>query len=125
VEDTILGRWIWVSFPDSLLGIGGFGGLFSILIFLAIANFLVQAFRRVGSGEIDEVGYSSNPPVSVTRLQVGLAEGRSLQTELNRIAETADTNSPEGRTEVLQEASLALLRHPNTAYMLVPHSKLA
>lgn len=92
---------------------GGFGGLFSILIFLAIANFLVQAFRRVGSGEIDEVGYSSNPPVSVTRLQVGLlAEGRSLQTELNRIAETADTNSPEGRTEVLQEASLALLRHP-------------
>lgn len=92
---------------------GGFGGLFTILIFLALANFLVQAFRRVGSGEIDEVGYSSNPPVSVTRLQVGLlAEGRSLQTELNRIAETADTNSPEGRTEVLQEASLALLRHP-------------
>jgi uncharacterized membrane protein len=92
---------------------GGFGGLFTILIFLAIANFLVQSFRRVGSGEIEEVDYSSNPPVSVTRLQVGLlAEGRSLQTELNRIAETADTNSPEGRTEVLQEASLALLRHP-------------
>ncbi len=92
---------------------GGFSGLFTILLFLAIANFLTQAFRRVGSGEIDEVGYSSNPPVSVTQLQVGLlAEGRSLQTELNRIAETADTNSPEGRTEVLQEASLALLRHP-------------
>lgn len=92
---------------------GGFSGLFTILIFLAIANFLTQAFRRAGSGEIDEVGYSSNPAVSVTQLQVGLlAEGRSLQTELNRIAETADTNSPEGRTEVLQEASLALLRHP-------------
>jgi uncharacterized membrane protein len=92
---------------------GGFGGLFTILIFLAIANFLLQAFRRVGSGEMEEMEYSSNPPVSVTRLQVGLlAEGRGLQTELNRIAETADTNSPEGRTEVLQEASLALLRHP-------------
>jgi len=51
-----------------------------------------------------------------SRLQVGLlAEGRSLQTELNRIAETADTNS-EGRTEVLQEASLALLRHPEYVY---------
>lgn len=92
---------------------GGFGGLFTILIFLALANFLVQTFRRVGSGEVEEAGYSSNPPVTVTRLQVGLlAEARGLQAELNRIAETADTNSPEGRAEVLQETSLALLRHP-------------
>ncbi len=91
---------------------GGFGGLFSILIFLAIANFLLQTFRRVSSGE-EEAGYSSNPSVSVTRLQVGLlAQARGLQTELNQIAETADTNSPQGRAEVLQEASLALLRHP-------------
>ncbi|MDP5339401.1 MAG: DUF1517 domain-containing protein [Nodularia sp. (in: cyanobacteria)] len=92
---------------------GGFGGIFSILIFLAIANFLMQTFRRVSSGEGEEVGYSSNPSVSVTRLQVGLlAQARGLQTELNKIAESADTNSPEGRAEVLQEASLALLRHP-------------
>lgn len=92
---------------------GGFGGLFSILIFFAIANFLVQTFRRVTSGEPEETGYTSNPAVSVTRLQVGLlAQARDLQPELNRIAETADTNSPEGRAEVLQEASLALLRHP-------------
>ena len=92
---------------------GGFGGIFSILIFLAIANFLMQTFRRVSSGEGEEVGYSSNPAVSVTRLQVGLlAQARGLQDELNKIAESADTNSPEGRAEVLQEASLALLRHP-------------
>ncbi|MBW4635435.1 MAG: DUF1517 domain-containing protein [Iphinoe sp. HA4291-MV1] len=92
---------------------GGFGGLFGILIFIVIANFLVQSFRRVASGDREEVGYSSNPAVSVTRLQVGLlASARGLQTELNHIAETADTNSPEGRAEVLQEASLALLRHP-------------
>ncbi|QLE58072.1 DUF1517 domain-containing protein [Nostoc sp. TCL26-01] len=92
---------------------GGFGGLFTILIFLAIANFLVQTFRRVSSGETEDTGYSSNPTVSVTRLQVGLlAQARDLQPELNRIAETADTNSPEGRAEVLQETSLALLRHP-------------
>jgi uncharacterized membrane protein len=92
---------------------GGFGGLFSILIFFAIANFLLQSFRRVSGGETEEVGYSSNSPVSVTRLQVGLlAQARELQNELNHIAETADTNTPEGRAEVLQEASLALLRHP-------------
>jgi uncharacterized membrane protein len=93
---------------------GGFGGLFTILIFIAIANFLLQTFRRVTSGDTtDEVGYSSNPSVAVTRLQVGLlAQARDLQTELDRIAETADTNSPEGRAEILQETSLALLRHP-------------
>ncbi|MDB9540727.1 DUF1517 domain-containing protein [Anabaenopsis tanganyikae CS-531] len=92
---------------------GGFGGLFTILIFLAIANFLVQTFRRVSGGEGVDVEYSSNPAVSVTRLQVGLlAQARGLQTELDQIAESADTNSPEGRAEVLQEVSLALLRHP-------------
>lgn len=92
---------------------GGFGGLFTILIFVAIANFLFQSFRRASSDGMEEVDYSSNPAVSVTRLQVGLlAEARGLQAELNRIAETADTNSPEGRAEVLQEATLALLRHP-------------
>jgi len=92
---------------------GGFGGLFGILIFFAMANFLVQTFRRVTSGETEEVSYGSNPSVSVTRLQVGLlAQARDLQPELNRIAERADTNSPAGRSEVLQEASLALLRHP-------------
>ncbi|BCL38144.1 DUF1517 domain-containing protein [Nostoc sp. MS1] len=93
---------------------GGFGGLFGILIFFAIANFLLQAFRRATSGEVGEdVGYSENPTVTVCRLQVGLlAQARDLQPELNHMAETADTNSPQGRAEVLQEASLALLRHP-------------
>jgi len=92
---------------------GGFGGLFGILIFFALANFAVQTFRRVASGGEGEVGYSSNPTISVTRLQVGLlAQARELQTELNRLAETADTESPEARAQVLQEASLALLRHP-------------
>jgi uncharacterized membrane protein len=99
-------------FPFFGIG-GGFGGLFTILIFLAIANFLLQTFRRVGSSEGEEPEYSSNPAVTVTRLQVGLlADARGLQAELNRIAETADTNSPEGRAEILQETSLALLRHP-------------
>lgn len=96
------------------LGIGGgFGGLFTILIFIAIANFLVQSFRRIGSGESTEMTYSSNPGVSVARLQVGLlANARGLQKELDRIAETADTGSAAGRAEVLQETTLALLRHP-------------
>ncbi len=94
---------------------GGFGGLLSILVFIAIANFLMQTFRRVASGGGEEIGYGngSNPSVSVTRLQVGLlADARDLQPELNKIAEVADTNSPQGRAEILQETTLALLRHP-------------
>lgn len=91
---------------------GGFGGLFGILVFFALANFMLKAFRRVASGEGEDIG-SSNPSISVTRLQVGLlAQARELQTDLNRLAETADTESSVGRAQVLQEASLALLRHP-------------
>lgn len=91
---------------------GGFGGLFTLLIFIALANFLIQSFRRIGSGS-DEQTYTTNPSVSVAKLQVGLlANARGLQAELNKIAETADTNSPQGRAEVLQETTLALLRHP-------------
>ena len=101
------------GFPFLLpfVGFGGFGGLFSILIFLAIANFLVRSFRNVGVGE--EMGYSSSSKVAVAQVQVGLlANARELQPELNRIALTADTSSASGRTTVVQEATLALLRHP-------------
>jgi uncharacterized membrane protein len=102
-------------FVVPIFGVGG--GLFSLLILIAIAGFLLQASRRATSGGYDggyeEASYGSNPTVSITRLQVGLlAQARDLQFELNRIAETADTSSPEGRAEVLQEATLALLRHP-------------
>ncbi|TMX02093.1 hypothetical protein EJD97_022579 [Solanum chilense] len=37
---------------------------------------------------------------------------RSLQKDLNRIAEVADTSTPEGLSFVLTETTLALLRHP-------------
>ncbi|MGB6169795.1 MAG: DUF1517 domain-containing protein [Geitlerinemataceae cyanobacterium] len=90
---------------------GGFGGLFSILIFIAIANFLVNSFRRVGAAT-EEQEYT-NPTVSVTRVQVGLlAEARSLQGELDDLAQVVDTSSPFGRLRVLQESTLSLLRHP-------------
>lgn len=92
---------------------GGFGGIFGILIFFALANFLVQTFRRMGeAGENDVPGYS-NSKISVGRVQVGLlASARGLQKELDELGRRADTGSAEGRAQVLQEASLALLRHP-------------
>jgi uncharacterized membrane protein len=99
-------------FPFFGIG-GGFGGLFGILIFFALANFLMQTFRRMGEvGDNDVPGYSTSK-ISVGRVQVGLlAQARGLQKELNELAFAADTGSAEGRAQVLQEATLALLRHP-------------
>jgi uncharacterized membrane protein len=93
-------------------GVGfGFSGLFTVLIFLAIAGFLVNTLRSVQQS--DDSGYNPNPTVSLTKLQVGLlAEARGLQADLNRIAEVADTGSRAGLAQVLQETTLALLRHP-------------
>ena len=92
---------------------GGFGSIFGILIFFALANFLVQTFRGRGeAGDNDVPGYS-NPKISVGRVQVGLLAGaRGLQKELDELALSADTGSAQGRAQVLQESTLALLRHP-------------
>ena len=100
------------GFPFLLpfVGYGG-GGLFSILIFFAIASFIVRSFQSAGVGNED--GYGTSSKVSVAEVQVGLlANARELQPELNRLALTADTSTASGRATVLQEATLALLRHP-------------
>ncbi len=92
-------------------GFGGGGGLFGLLIFFAIASFLVRTLRSVTEG--DESGYSTNPKVSVARLQIGLlAKARHLQDDLNQLATSADTSSAAGLSQVLQESTLSLLRHP-------------
>jgi uncharacterized membrane protein len=88
----------------------GGGGLFTLLIFLAIASFLFRSFR---SAQGEDGGYSATPTISVAKLQVGLlAEARGLQADLDRIAMSADTNTPQGLAKVLQESTLALMRHP-------------
>lgn len=96
---------------------GGFGGLFTLILFFGLANFLVSAFRRFrdegDDGMATELG-SSNPTVTLHMFHVGLtAQARELQADLNRIGLTADTSSASGLTKVLQESTLALLRHPD------------
>lgn len=107
------GFFPFVYFPFFGVG-GGFGGLFTLLIFISIASFLVNSFRRAKDG--DDLGYAggyASPAVSVAKVQVGLlSEARSLQADLDRIAQRADTESSEGLAQVLQETTLALLRHP-------------
>ena len=103
------------GFPFLLpfVGFGGMGGLFGIFVTIAIANFIIRSFREAGVGGNSADTSSSNPTVSVVRLQVGLlAEARSLQAELTRLAQTADTSTSAGLTKILQETTLSLLRHP-------------
>ena len=103
------------SFPFILpfMGFGGGGGIFGIFIAIALANFILNAFRNSGVNADSVEAYSSNPTVSVARLQVGLlAEARSLQADLNRIAQSADTGTSAGLTKVLQETTLSLMRNP-------------
>ncbi|NJK99147.1 MAG: DUF1517 domain-containing protein [Spirulinaceae cyanobacterium SM2_1_0] len=92
---------------------GGFGGLFTLLIVISLANFLINTIRNGGLGD-GEGSASALPKVSVAKVQVGLlANARELQLELNQIAMTANTDTATGRAKVLQETTLALLRHPH------------
>ncbi len=104
-----------LPFIIPFFGFGGFGSIFTILIFFAIANFLVRSFQNAGFGGGDGGGNvaTANPKVTVAKVQVGLlAEAKELQKELNELAQRADTGTPSGRAKVVQEASLSLLRHP-------------
>jgi uncharacterized membrane protein len=105
---------------------GGVGSLFMILVFIAIANFLVNSFRRAGDeggGLFSGSSSLSNPTVSIAKLQIGvLASARELQPELDQIAQRAETQSSTGLAKLLQETSLALLRHPE--YWVYGHGEV-
>ncbi len=92
---------------------GGFGGLFGLMLMVAIGGFVVRSIQQVmGGGESSEEG-GSNPSVSVAKVQVGLSsQARELQDRLNRMALSANTDTSAGLAQVLQETTLGLLRHP-------------
>ncbi|KAI4372584.1 hypothetical protein MLD38_010797 [Melastoma candidum] len=102
------------------VGVGAGSSFFLILVgfaaFVVVSGFL--------SDKTEDGGLlTATEKTSVLKLQVGLlGMGRSLQKDLNRIAELADTSSPEGLRYVLTETTLALLRHPDyciSGYSLV------
>jgi uncharacterized membrane protein len=107
-----------IGFPFLVPMFGFGGGLFGLMVLMAIAGLLVNAFRGAGpalsaGGQSAEPGYSGDGPVAIAQLQVGLlASARELQADLRRMAESADTTSNEGLQRVLQETSLSLLRNP-------------
>ncbi|WMV11801.1 hypothetical protein MTR67_005186 [Solanum verrucosum] len=88
----------------------GFGSS-AFLVMMGFAAFImVSGFL---SDRSEGSVLTATDKTSVLKLQVGLLGlGRSLQKDLNRIAEVADTSTPEGLSFVLTETTLALLRHP-------------
>ncbi|KAI3794551.1 hypothetical protein L1987_37183 [Smallanthus sonchifolius] len=92
----------------------GFGSSFFFVMMGFAAFILVSGFLSDRSDDDDGSVLTAISKTSVLKLQVGLlGMGRTLQRDLNRIAEASDTSTPEGLSFVLQETTLALLRHPD------------
>ncbi|KAL3349429.1 hypothetical protein AABB24_022519 [Solanum stoloniferum] len=88
----------------------GFGSSAFLVMMGFVAFIMVSGFL---SDRSEGSVLTATDKTSVLKLQVGLLGlGRSLQKDLNRIAEVADTSTPEGLSFVLTETTLALLRHP-------------
>ena len=69
----------------------------------------------MASGQAGPIStYRPDGPVAIAQLQVGLlASARDLQQDLRGLAASADTSSNAGLQRVLQDTTLALLRHPD------------
>jgi uncharacterized membrane protein len=109
------GGGIGFPFIVPFFGFGG-GGLFGFLVLMAVVGLVLNALRGAGGGVGNGDGglVRSEPPVSVVQLQVGLlASARQLQNDLRALATRSDTSSSSGLQLVLQETTLALLRHPD------------
>ena len=115
------GGGIGFPFLIPLFGFGG-GGLFGFLVLMAVVGLLLNAFKGGGgqagplpAGRGSELG-SGRPDgtVTISQLQVGLlASARDLQRDLRRLAGSADTGRAAGLQALLQETTLAMLRHPD------------
>lgn len=86
-------------------------GLFNLMFAAFALVFVAQAFMNLfGGGGGLEFGADR---IGVVKVQIGLlGMARTLQEDLERIAEKADTSDPEGLHYVLEETVLALLRNP-------------
>ena len=108
------GGGIGFPFIVPFFGFGG-GGLFGFLVLMAVVGLVANALRGAGAGSGGGAPIARpEPPVSVVQLQVGLlASARQLQNDLRALAARSDTSTNSGLQLVLQETTLALLRHPD------------
>jgi len=113
----------WYSSPRYYPGWGVGGGMGSLLFWALIVGALVFVGVLLFS-RMSQMKYRASPggaePASkglaaahIIKFQLALlSAARELQEELNKLAETADTDDPTGLQLLLQETTLALIRHP-------------
>ena len=112
------GGGIGFPFLIPIFGFGG-GGLFGLLILMAVAGVLVNALRGLGGGAPAIGGSGATAPavpskVNMIQVQVGLlASAKGLQDDLRSLAASSDTSNSSGLQRLLQETTLALLRQPD------------
>jgi uncharacterized membrane protein len=99
-----------------IFGFGG-SGLLAFLVLMAVVGLMLSSLRGGGGTSSlpgrDGQDSLASSAVSVAEVQVGLlASAKVLQTDLRRMAETADTTTSSGLQRVLQETTLSLLRNP-------------
>jgi uncharacterized membrane protein len=100
-----IGFWITLIFVLGVIG--------------AIAYLVWKAQTSNGTGE------ANNDTVTITQLQVGLlAQDREIQDRLSELTMEADMSTPEGRSEMLKESVLALLRSPENWSHVRSHSQI-
>lgn len=100
-----------IGFPLFTPFFFGGGGLFSVVLLLGVAGFIVQAVQRFQEQRQEQA--LLNPTVTVAQMQVALlAQARSLQKELDQLAQTSRADTASGRVRLVQGLTLALLRHP-------------
>eukprot|EP00192_Tetraselmis_astigmatica_P012586 CAMPEP_0117674240 /NCGR_PEP_ID=MMETSP0804-20121206/14923_1 /TAXON_ID=1074897 /ORGANISM="Tetraselmis astigmatica, Strain CCMP880" /LENGTH=394 /DNA_ID=CAMNT_0005483077 /DNA_START=240 /DNA_END=1424 /DNA_ORIENTATION=- len=95
--------------------------IFTILFVVLAAVLAFMAISAMMSSDSEDEAMGYGGPCSVVKLQVGLlGMARSLQKDIEGIAMSADTSSPEGLKYMLQETILALMRNPD--YAVYGHS---
>ena len=74
-----------------------------------IAYFFVSMRPRFAKDALLETGAGG---AGALKVQLMLLEGEEVKAELRRIAEAGDTSTPQGLSNMLREAVLSALRHP-------------
>ncbi len=112
------GGGIGFPFLIPFFGFGG-GGLFGLLVIIAISGFFANVFRGLSNTNtyseskksITDQGTNQN--VKLIQLQMGLlASAKEIQSDLRELAKNSDTITIKGLQSILLESTLALLRQP-------------
>lgn len=104
--------------------VGGFLKVFLIALLVLLVIAAVRAMMAPRNDDVveettyivEEEEYIDHPPVTVAKLQVGLlAIAKEIKANLDRVAVSTDTSTPEGLHYLLQETVLSLMRNPSYA----------